>query len=134
MFIIVQPDLANIGGALSKGPGAGPGSGVGGWIAWVPDVSPVLIHSPPTSVHKEQAAGSKTRGTRTIHLTTLARTLRRCYASPALSRSSVTLSVGKVGDLEYVEQFGVPVSGAFGYVGVAVAVIDDKDEEQDCLH
>ena len=58
----------------------------------------------------------------------------RCYASPALSRSSVTLSVGKVGDLEYVEQFGVPVSGALGYVGVAVAVIDDKDEEQDCLH
>ena len=36
MFFIVQPDLTNVGGTLSKGPGAGPGSCVGGRVARVP--------------------------------------------------------------------------------------------------
>ena len=58
----------------------------------------------------------------------------RCHASPALSGRRCTLSVGEVGDLEYVEQFGIAVHRAFGYVGEAVAVIDDDDKEQDCLH
>ena len=37
MLVIVQPYLADIGGALLKGPGAGPSGGVGGWIARVPE-------------------------------------------------------------------------------------------------
>ena len=58
----------------------------------------------------------------------------RCQASPALSGNRCTLSVWEVGDREYAEQFGVAVRQALGYVREAVAVIDDDDKEQDCLH
>ena len=57
-----------------------------------------------------------------------------CDASSALSGRSGTLSVGEVGDLEYVEQSGVTFRGAFGYVGVAMAVMDDNDKDQKYLH
>ena len=44
VFFIVQPDLTNVGGTLSKGPGASPGSCVGGWVARVPGRDIVCVH------------------------------------------------------------------------------------------
>ena len=37
VLIIVQADLAHVGGALGEGPFTGTCRGVGGWVSWVPE-------------------------------------------------------------------------------------------------
>ena len=55
----VQPNIADIICTFLQSPLAGPGGGVGRWVAGVPDVGDVPGDCSPTGAGGEQAAGSK---------------------------------------------------------------------------
>ena len=75
----VQPYLTDITPTFLQAPGTGPGRGVGGGVARVPDVGQVPGDGGATGGGAENTAGPETRSTGARGQTSQARTLRLKY-------------------------------------------------------
>ena len=100
----VQPNIANIICTFLHSPLTGPGRGVGGGVARVPDVGDVPGDCSPAGAGGEETAASKPSSARTWGLSSLADTFSLKHCSTLLAGSSdvITTYSGETGPISAI--------------------------------